>query len=160
MPGRARLHSNWVYFAMVYTMVAIAMGALSVALEAFSLHVPGGEIGLSICGFIMAAILAGLRYVRAHGNIWTPRERHHLSLVYAFTSFVVSAAVMILVSLAIFLMGGSVDQLGSMLTDRTFQLILAGLLLVGLVIYYLLARFALFVVDRAAHAGAGAGQST
>jgi hypothetical protein len=154
MPARARLHSNWVYFAVIYTIMAFVMGAVSVGLD-LMFHVTGGEIGLTIGGYMAAAILAGLRYVRSHGNVWTARERHHLALVYALTSFLVSALVMGAVSVVIFLTEGSVDQLLSLLTEPQFLIFLAISLTVGLAVYYGLARFSLFVVDRAAHAGAG-----
>ncbi|MBX7247724.1 MAG: ABZJ_00895 family protein [Caulobacteraceae bacterium] len=154
MPQRERLHSNWGYFAVVYTGMALAMGAASLLLDVL-FQVTGAQIGLTIGGFIAAAILAGLRYVRAHGNVWTGRERHHLALAYAFTSFVVSAVVMSGVSLAIFVIEGQIDELLTPLGHPDFYIFLGISLAVGLLIYYLLARFALFVVDRAAHAGAG-----
>ena len=154
MSVNARLHSNCGYFAVVYTIMALAMGATSVVLELL-LRLSGSELGLTIGGFIAAAILAGLRYVRTHGNVWTGRERHHLALAYALTSFLVSAVVMGAASIAIFFLEGSVDDLIALLGKPDFLIYLGISLGVGVVVYYLLARFALFVVDRAAHAGAG-----
>jgi len=150
----ARLHSNWGYFAVVYTVMTLAMGAVAFGLDVL-LNITGTQIGLTIGGFIAAAILAGLKYVRSHGNVWTAGERHHLALAYALTSFLVSAVVMGAVTLAAFTVEGQIDALLQPLSDPMFYGFLGVSLLVGLVIYYLLARFALFVVDRAAHAGAG-----
>ena len=149
----ARLHSNWGYFAVVYTVMTLAMGAVAFALDYFA-HMTGSQIGLTIGGFIAAAVLAGLKYVRSHGNVWSARERHHLALAYALTSFLVSAVVMGAVTLAIFVAEGQIDALLEPLSEPSFYAFLGVSLLVGLVVYYLLARFALFVVDRAAHAGA------
>lgn len=154
MPERAaRLHANWGYFAVVYTAMTLAMGAVAFALDYFA-NISGSQIGLTIGGFIAAAVLAGLKYVRSHGNVWSPRERHHLALAYALTSFLVSAVVMGAVTLAIFVAEGQIDALMEPLSQPSFYGFLGFSFLVGLVIYYLLARFALFVVDRAAHAGA------
>jgi hypothetical protein len=150
----ARLHSNWGYFAIVYTMTALAMGAVSFGLDLLA-HITGSQIGLTVGGFIAAAILAGLKYVRNHGNIWTARERHHLAVAYALTSFLVSAVIMGAVTLAIFMIEGEIDALLTPLAEPSFYAFLGVSLLVGLIVYYLLGRFALFVVDRAAHAGAG-----
>jgi len=150
----ARLHANWGYFAVVYTVMTLAMGAAAFGLDVL-LNITGAQIGLTIGGFIAAAVLAGLKYVRSHGNVWTARERHHLALAYALTSFLVSALVMGAVTLAIFVVEGQIDALLQPLADPSFYVFLGVSFLVGLVIYYLLARFALFVVDRAAHAGAG-----
>ena len=113
------------------------------------------QFGLTIGGFIAAAILAGLRYVRAHGNVWSGRERHHLALAYAITSFLVSALVMGAVTVAIFFIEGEINELFIPLSEPSFFVFLGISLAVGLVSYYALARFGLFVVDRAAHAGAG-----
>lgn len=150
----ARFHSNWGYFAVVYTVMTLAMGAVAFALD-FYANIAGSQIGLTIGGFLAAAVLAGLKYVRSHGNVWSGRERHHLALAYALTSFLVSAVVMGAVTLAIFVVEGEIDALMTPLSDPSFYIFLGISFLVGLVIYYLLARFALFVVDRAAHAGAG-----
>ena len=155
MPERAaRLNANWGYFAVVYTAMTLAMGAVAFALDYFA-DIAGSQIGLTVGGFIAAAVLAGLKYVRSHGNVWTAGERHHLALAYALTSFLVSAVVMGAVTLAIFVVEGQIDALLTPLSEPSFYIFLGVSLLVGLVVYYLLARFALFVVDRAAHAGAG-----
>ena len=154
MSQTERFHSNWGYFAVVYTLMALAMGAVSLALDVM-FHITGSQFGLTIGGFNAAAILAGLRYVRAHGNVWSGRERHHLALAYAVTSFLVSAIVMGAVSIAIFVIEGQIDALFVPLSEPGFFIYLGISLAVGLLVYYLLARFGLFVVDRAAHAGAG-----
>lgn len=154
MSQTERFHSNWGYFAVVYTLMALAMGGLSLALDVL-FHITGSQFGLTIGGFIAAAILAGLRYVRAHGNVWSGRERHHLALAYAITSFLVSALVMGAVTVAIFFIEGEINELFIPLSEPSFFVFLGISLAVGLVSYYALARFGLFVVDRAAHAGAG-----
>lgn len=154
MPQTARIHSNWGYFAVIYTVMALVMGGVSLGLDIL-FHITGSQFGLTVGGFIAAAILAGLRYVRAHGNVWSGRERHQLALAYAATSFLVSAVVMGAVSVAIFFIEGEIDELFIPLSEPGFFVYLGISLAVGLVVYYALARFGLFVVDRAAHAGAG-----
>jgi hypothetical protein len=149
----ARLHANWGFFAVIYTVMALAMGGLGVALQIFT-GIAGVEIGLSIAGYIAAAVLAGQRYVKSHDGRWTPGERHHLALVYALTSFLVSGLVMAAASVAIFMLEGNLDALLALLGNPQFLSFLAVSFTVGTAVYYGLARFALFVVDRQGPRGA------
>jgi hypothetical protein len=155
MPQRARLHSNWAYFAVLYTLMAFAMGGIAFAALLAGYNFPGFELALSESGFVVAAMLAGLRYVKQHGNVWTSRERHHLAMVYLFTTLVVSAGISALLMVAAVLNGEAIGDVSEMVQDRLFQVILVIMFLFWLGLNYGLARLALFVVDRAAHAGAG-----
>ena len=155
MPERAaRLHANWVFFAVIYFLVVAAFALSVIGLQTYN-DATGSALAVPFAGFLpavaflIAVVLAGHRYAQAHPD-WGGRDRHHLALIYAFTSLFVAAVVGggLFVFLA-FMIGGF-DEMGAALTDTRFIVgVLVGFT-VYIAVFYPLSRFLLWLIARRA----------
>lgn len=155
MPDRAaRLHANWAFFALIYFLVVTAFALGVIGLQTYGeitggmVGVPvGGDLALPVVAFLIAVVLAGLRYAAAHPE-WGGRDRHHLALIYSFTSLVVAGVVGSAMFIVLALLIGGFDQVTAALGDWRFVAFVAFLLLLYMAISYPLCRLVLFLIAR------------
>jgi len=150
----ARLHANWVFFAVVYFLVVTAFALSVIGLQTFNevtgsaLTIPvGADLALPVIAFLLAVFLAGMRYADAHPE-WGGRDRHHLALIYSATSLFVAAVVGGAMFVFLAFMIGGFDQMSAALTDWRFVAFVAFGFTVYMAVSYPLSRLLLWLIAR------------
>ena len=156
MSQTERLHANWRYFALTYFLVvaacAFAVIGLTYAEMTMGMNVVpvGADAALPVLAFLVSVILAGLRYAASHAD-WGGRDRHHLALIYSFTSLVVAGVVGAALFSILALVIGGFEQMAAGLTDIRFIVFLGIVLLIYMAFSYTLSRVVLFRISRRGH---------
>ena len=141
VPGYS-IAANLRWFAAVYLIVIVVLSVAIALAERYQINVPA--TGLSIGSFIGMVYAAGARFAQKRNHEWTSKDRNVLAFGYTGVSVVISCIMM-----------GALAALddpstGSELSALTGQLggIIAVTMIVVLLLYFAVARFALMMIAR------------